>query len=67
MRPLQQHLDEIVASLTEMDAEWLDDAASKIIGLLGEMVDQRTIMQMQNRGEIARVYTRAMMAQMEAD
>lgn len=31
------------------------------------MNDLRTIVHMQNRGEISRVYTRAMMAQMEAD
>lgn len=41
MRPLQQNLDEIVASLTEIDAEWLDATASKIITLLTELVDQR--------------------------
>lgn len=32
----------MLASLTEMEAEWLDDKASKIIELLSRLVDQRS-------------------------
>jgi hypothetical protein len=41
LKPLQQDLGAIVATLTEMDAAWLDDTASKIISTLGELGDQK--------------------------
>ncbi len=41
MRPLQQDLDAIVASLTEMEAEWLDETASAVIVMLSEVADER--------------------------
>ena len=41
MRPVQQDLDAIVATLTEMDADWLDETASRIISTLGELADER--------------------------
>jgi DpnII restriction endonuclease len=41
VKPLQQDLDALVATLTEMDAAWLDDTASKIISTLGELTDQK--------------------------
>jgi hypothetical protein len=41
VKPLQQDLDALVATLTEMDAAWLDDTASKIISTLGELTEQK--------------------------
>jgi hypothetical protein len=37
VKPVQQGLDVIAASLTEMEAEWLDETASEIIATLGEL------------------------------
>ena len=37
MKPVQQGLHVIAASLTEMEAEWLDETASEIIATLGEL------------------------------
>jgi hypothetical protein len=41
VKPLQQDLDALVATLTEMEAAWLDDTASKIISTLSELADQK--------------------------
>jgi hypothetical protein len=41
VKPVQQDLDAIVASLTEMDAPWLDETASRIIATLGEIADHK--------------------------
>ena len=42
MKLLHQDLDEIVASLTEMGAEWLDPTGSKIIVMLAGLADRTT-------------------------
>jgi hypothetical protein len=42
MKPIQQGLDELIASLTEMDADWLDETASKIIARISGLADHQS-------------------------
>ncbi|MGH7615702.1 MAG: DpnII family type II restriction endonuclease, partial [Gemmatimonadaceae bacterium] len=42
MKPVQQDLHELLASLTEMEADWLDETAAKTIATLGELADRTT-------------------------
>jgi hypothetical protein len=60
VKPVQQDLDEIVASLTEMDAEWLDETASRIIATLSELADQKAFDRETLRGLIEKDFDSAL-------
>jgi hypothetical protein len=60
VKPVQQDLDEIIASLTEMDAEWLDETASKIIATLSELADQKAFDRETLRGLIEKDFDGAL-------